>query len=132
MIKMIKGFGKTEYVDTAENVMKEFSKKGFKVGRDKLTTTQIRNILSLTGIIYDMTRNYGVTDEVINKLLYLRVQLVYTAGRNLAVKEFVNLSHLLDILTELQKKNYPKDSVIRLCRYMEAMVAYFKFYGGKD
>lgn len=129
---MIKGFGKTEYVDTAENVMKEFSKKGFKVGRDKLTTTQIRNILSLTGIIYDMTRNYGVTDEVINKLLYLRVQLVYTAGRNLAVKEFVNLSHLLDILTELQKKNYPKDSVIRLCRYMEAMVAYFKFYGGKD
>lgn len=126
-------FTDSSYVDDAEMVIKTFKKDyngEFKVKRDTLTTNQIRNLLSLTSNIYDDVLANGV-DRVQEKIAYLRVQFVYQSGRNDAVKEFVRLADILNILKDLQKTN-DKNAIIRFCRYMEALVAYFKYHGGRD
>ena len=66
--------------------------------------------------------------ELADKIAYLRVQFVYQSGRETAVKDLVKKAEILDILKEINNK----ESLQRFCRYMEALVAYFKFYGGKD
>jgi len=59
------------------------------------------------------------------------VQFVYQAGREFSVKNLVEEADILRALQEVQQmKN--KETLQRFCRYMEALVAYFKFYGGKD
>ncbi|MBT8974932.1 type III-A CRISPR-associated protein Csm2, partial [Lactobacillus delbrueckii subsp. bulgaricus] len=68
---------------------------------------------------------------------YFRIQLVYTAGRNEAMKSFIETSHLLEVVKEIDQKRADDEKeqrreIIRLCKYMEALVAYFKYYGGKD
>lgn len=107
------------------------SKRGSK---DTLTTSAIRNILSLTSEIYDMVRSQG-PEAVRDKLAYLKVKLIYQSGRNAAVKRFVKVSKLIQALDRLERyyqKPDEKAMIILFCRYMEALVAYFKYYGGKD
>ncbi|WP_165329353.1 type III-A CRISPR-associated protein Csm2 [Streptococcus tangpeifui] len=126
------------YVDKAERVIKELSKKSDKNGEPiyYLTTSQIRNLLSLTSSLYDES-NVKAFEELNDKFAYLRVQFVYQSGRNsvkkgrndfFPVKELVERAQILDILKEVKDTA----SLQRFCRYMEALVAYFKFYGGKD
>ncbi|MDO4666315.1 MAG: type III-A CRISPR-associated protein Csm2 [Streptococcus sp.] len=109
------------YVDKAEEVMK--NRENF----SKLTTSKIRNLLKLTSTLYDES-NVKEYSELKDKIAYLRVQFVYQAGRDDAVKRLVEKATILEALKEIQEK----DSLQRFCRYMEALVAYFKFYGGKD
>ena len=121
------------YVSDADEVILELQDKNFTVGfgqDNRLTTSQLRNLLSLTSTIYTDVQVHEVTD-IIDKIAYLRVQFVYQSGRNQAVKKFVELANILDILKQIQTKK-DKESVLRFCRYMEALVAYFKFYGGRD
>lgn len=133
-------FNKKEYVKSAENVirfLKDEQFSAFKEGSRKseeLTTSAIRNILSETSAIYDTVRAQGVEAARI-RLSYLKVKLVYQSGRNAAVKRFVEVSDLLgtlDKVNEYYEKPEEKDRIILFCRYMEALVAYFKYYGGKD
>ncbi|PAK80123.1 type III-A CRISPR-associated protein Csm2 [Lentilactobacillus parakefiri] len=131
-------FTQDKYVQEAENVIKELKDKNFKCynkvtkkkEKDTLTTNQIRNLLSLTSTIYDETLNQGA-QSVTDRLAYLRIQFVYQSGRNAAVKKLVELADILNILSQVQQKK-DKQLIIRFCHYMEALVAYFKYYGGKD
>lgn len=135
-------FNQKDYVKCAENVIKYLEKEEFSVitnpkrgSRDILTTSAIRNILSSTSEIYDMVKSQG-PEAVRDKLAYLKVKLIYQSGRNAAVKRFVKVSKLIQALDLLEEKYYQKseekDKIILFCRYMEALVAYFKYYGGKD
>lgn len=134
-------FNKKEYVKSAENVirfLKDERFSAFKEGSRKpeeLTTSAIRNILSETSAIYDTVRAQGVEAARI-RLSYLKVKLVYQSGRNAAVKRFVKASKLIEALDTIEDKYYKssreKEKIILFCRYMEALVAYFKYYGGKD
>ena len=49
-------------------------------------------------------------------------------GREIAVKDLVEKAQILEALKEIKDR----ETLQRFCRYMEALVAYFKFYGGKD
>ena len=118
------------YVDKAENVIKSLNRNT----RDSrnpeafiLTTSKIRNLLSLTSTLFDESkvREY---EELKDKIAYLRVQFVYQSGREEAVLDLVQKGEILPILKEVNSR----ESLQRFCRYMEALVAYFKFYGGKD
>ena len=118
------------YVDKAENVIKSLNRNT----RDSrnpeaflLTTSKIRNLLSLTSTLFDESkvREY---EELKDKIAYLRVQFVYQSGREEAVLDLVQKGKILPILKEINSR----ESLQRFCRYMEALVAYFKFYGGKD
>ena len=118
------------YVDKAEKVIKSLNHtkdhRNNKI-RFFLTTTKIRNLLNLTSNLFDESkvREYK---ELADKIAYLRVQFVYQSGRETAVKDLVKKAEILDILKEINNK----ESLQRFCRYMEALVAYFRFYGGKD
>lgn len=118
------------YVDKAEKVIKSLNHtKDHRNNKIKffLTTTKIRNLLNLTSNLFDESkvRSYK---ELADKIAYLRVQFVYQSGRETAVKDLVKKAEILDILKEINNK----ESLQRFCRYMEALVAYFRFYGGKD
>ena len=118
------------YVDKAEKVIKSLNHtKDHRNNKIKffLTTTKIRNLLNLTSNLFDESkvRSYK---ELADKIAYLRVQFVYQSGRETAVKDLVKKAETLDILKEINNK----ESLQRFCRYMEALVAYFRFYGGKD
>ena len=72
-----------------------------------------------------------------DRFAYLRVQFVYQSGRNsvkvnrqtfFPVKDLVEKGQILEALKEIKDR----ETLQRFCRYMEALVAYFKFYGGKD
>lgn len=134
-------FNQKDYVKSAEDVIKYLEKEKFstftnakKGSKDTLTTSAIRNILSSTSEIYDMVRSQG-PEAVRDKLAYLKVKLIYQSGRNAAVKRFVKVSKLIQALDRLERyyqKPDEKAMIILFCRYMEALVAYFKYYGGKD
>ena len=137
-------FNQKDYVKCAEDVIKYLEKEEFSVitnpknskrgSKDTLTTSAIRNILSSTSEIYDMVRSQG-PEAVRDKLAYLKVKLIYQSGRNAAVKSFVKVSKLIQALDRLERyyqKPDEKAMIILFCRYMEALVAYFKYYGGKD
>ena len=114
------------YVDKAENVIKSLNRNTRDFRNPDaflLTTSKIRNLLSLTSTL--KVRDYAALAD---KIAYLRVQFVYQSGRETAVKDLVKKAEILDILKEINNK----ESLQRFCRYMEALVAYFKFYGGKD
>ena len=130
-------FNQKDYVKCAEDVIKYLEKEEFSVitnpknskrgSKDTLTTSAIRNILSSTSEIYDMVRSQG--PEAV------RDKLIYQSGRNAAVKRFVKVSKLIQALDRLERyyqKPDEKAMIILFCRYMEALVAYFKYYGGKD
>lgn len=127
-------FREDTYVDEAEKVILELKKVGFEVrtrGRsDTLTTSQIRNLLNLTSTLYDEVQRQDIT-QLQDRLAYLRVQFVYQSGRNQAVKKLIELADILNILKKVQEKK-DKELLIRFCRYIEALVAYFKYYGGQD
>ena len=118
------------YVDKAEKVIKSLNHtKDHRNNKIKffLTTTKIRNLLNLTSNLFDESkvREY---EELKDRIAYLRVQFVYQSGREEAVLDLVQKGEILPILKEINSR----ESLQRFCRYMEALVAYFKFYGGND
>lgn len=54
---------------------------------------------------------------------------MYECGREPKVNEFVQKAQILDILKEIKqsKKNY-----LLFSRYMEALIAFHRYYGGRD
>ena len=59
---------------------------------------------------------------------YLKVRMAYEAGREQAVKSFLTTTRLMDVLNKVTSY----DQFMLYCRYAESLVAYFKFFGGKD
>ena len=123
------------YVDTAEQVIKKLaSKKNPKTGKPvpMVTTSKIRNILAMTADIYNsvMSSNEDrLSNDEQSRLEYLRVRIVYEAGRDQTVKNFVEEAGLIDIL---KLGNGSKKGFILFNRYMESLVAFHRFYNGKD
>ena len=54
--------------------------------------------------------------------------MAYEAGRESAVKSFFEKAHLMGMLDSV----LTYDQFLLYCRYAESLVAYFKYYGGKD
>lgn len=115
------------YVDKAEKVIKSLNRNKRDPKLFVLTTSKIRNLLNLTSTLFDESKVREYKD-LADKIAYLRVQFVYQSGRETSVKDLVKKAKILDILKEINNK----ESLQRFCRYMEALVAYFRFYGGKD
>jgi CRISPR-associated protein Csm2 len=121
------------YVKKAEDVMKHLSRNTDRRGNVKMvTTSQIRNLLAMTADIYNEIRimhEEKLDDEIRSRLNYLKVRFVYEAGRNNDVKDFVTRAEILECLDEIQGL---RSRYLLFSRYMEALVAYHKLYGGKD
>ena len=122
------------YVEIAEQVIKklheEKNQKGQSIGI--VTTSKIRNLLSMTANIYNdvvNTKSEHLSNEVIGRINYLKLRFVYEAGREQKVKRLVETAQILQCLDAIKGN---RSQYILFSRYMEALVAYRKFYGGKD
>lgn len=117
-----------DYVDKAEEVMRKLSTE-----RSKITTSKIRNILSLVSDIYNAENLRNEPDllpESRTALTMMRIRVVYESGREEAVKTFVRESKLLEYLKDIGTS---RQKLIDFSHYMEALVAYHRFFiGGRE
>ena len=84
------------YVEKAEERIK--SLKVNKNGKPVLTTTQIRGLLSgISDIFNDVIRLKDdiIPQEIQKRILYLKVQFVYAAGRDTNVKDFIEKTGII-------------------------------------
>ena len=100
---------------------------------EKFTTSKIRNILAQVSEIYnDVVNEQGdvLKEEYKSRIEYLKVRLVYECGREPdVVKPFVEKAGLISLINDIgDSRQKFKD----FARYMEALVAYHRFHGGKD
>lgn len=116
-----------EYVDRAEGVIKKLDDE-----RKLLTTSKIRNLLSMISSLYDEVRRSTsdkLSAEAMSQIQYIRLHFAYEAGRDKNVKAFVEEA---DILRHIKDIGDSKAQFMLFCRYMEALVAYHRYHGGKE
>ena len=116
-----------DYVDEVERIMRSLMSQPKKV-----TTSKIRNLLSLVTDIYN-TENIRTEEkllpESIVKLNLMRVRVAYECGRDDTVKSFVAQTNLLEYLKGISTD---RADLIRFAHYMEALVAFHRYFGGKE
>ena len=122
------------YVDQAEKVILDLKNQTDNRGKpiQMVTTSKIRNILAMAADIYDnamQSNSNELNSDVSSRIEYLRVRMIYEAGRDRTVKDFVEKSHLLDYCKMI---NADKKRYILFYRYLEALIAFHKFNGGKE
>ena len=121
------------FLDKAEKAIESLKNQKDNWGKPvgKITTSQIRNILSMTADIYNevmLLDGNDLGEHVKSKIAYLRVRCLYEAGRSESVRAFVTESQLLEILPSIgDRKEY-----LLFSQYMEALVAWHKYLGGRD
>lgn len=123
------------YVDKAEKVIINLAEESKEKNRGKVnivTTSKIRNLLAMTADIYNQvvtSSKETLSEELNGRVEYLRVRFMYECGREPKVREFVQKAEILEILKEIKqsKKNY-----LLFSKYMEALIAFHRYYGGED
>lgn len=112
------------YVDLAETLMSANSKS--------ITTSKLRNWFSIANDIYNVESRSAESKlkaESRMKLMNLRLRIVYDAGKDNSVMDFVTSANLLSYIKGIGES---REQMIRFTHYMEALVAYHKYFGGKE
>lgn len=115
------------YVDCAEKLMKEHYRK--------ITTSKLRNILSLLTDVYNtemLSTAETIRPDSRVKLQMARIRIAYECGRdrnNREFKEFVDAANLLPWLKAIGNSRM---RAIHYFHYLEAIVAYHRFFGGRE
>jgi len=120
----------TDYVDAAEQVIQALAEANG--GRLRISTSKLRNLLSLASDIYNVEKlRSGATlsEDSVGKVAMMRVRTAYEAGRDPTSKEFIEKARLLEYLKHIGTN---REEFLRFAHYMEALVAYHKYYGGKE
>lgn len=125
------------YVDEAERIMRALISSGTTV-----TTSKIRNLLSLVTDIYN-DESIRIEDKLkpdsVVKLNLMRVRVAYEYGRDngesvgkdkvYPMREFITQAHLREYLKGISTD---RADLIRFAHYMEALVAFHRYLGGKE
>lgn len=118
------------YVSQAEAVIKRLIDEN---GKNKiLTTSKIRKLLAMISEMYTKAKRLKsntLNSDLLTKLQYFKMHTVYEAGRESSVKKFVEEAQ---ITNQIDKIKTDREKLILFCHYMEALVAYRKFLGGRD
>jgi CRISPR-associated protein Csm2 len=118
-----------DYVDRAEKVILKLSKDR---EYSKLTTSKLRNIFSIVSEIYNdvlSEKSERLTRKIQDRIMHLKVRLVYECGREEIVKKFYKEAGLDSIIAGMGDS---PERFVAFARYMEALVAYHRFYGDTD
>lgn len=113
----------SDYVIKAEEIMRECHRY--------ITSSKLRNILSMVSDIYNSERigEDELSEASQNALRMLQIRIVYEYGRNDdKFKSFIRETHILDHLLSVGSS---RRKFIDYAHYLEAIVAYHKFYGDK-
>ena len=109
-------------VDAAERVMRALF-----ANRSRITTTKMRGFLTLVNDIYNVENlrtEAKLSAESKLKLMRLQVRMVYDAGRERDVKDFVEQAKLLEYLKGVGNS---REAMIQFAHYVEALVAYHRY-----
>lgn len=111
------------------NKLSEPSRKEPSKKEIKITTSQIRKFLSGVNLIQNKMNDEEETlsDETVNEIKYLKIKLAYQAGRENKIKVLYD-----NLVPEIDNIGNSKKRFLEFSKYIEAIVAYHKFYGGKD
>lgn len=135
---------KTNFGIEAENVINQYMKGD----SNKITKTKIRGILDLVNKIYNRVvylDNEELSEDLLSDIAYLQVKLAYECGRDEEIKikgrltgkykegvrDFIDQSGMRILLDQILKSKSKEDFLL-YARYVESLIAYFKFHGGKD
>ena len=113
-----------DYVDFAEKLMAGQSRN--------ITTSKLRNLLSLLMDVYNVENlrtGSEISPDSALKLQMARIRMAYEYGRDRNTKEFMEAAHLLPWLKALGTS---REKVLHYIHYMEAIVAYHRFFGGRE
>ena len=131
------------FASSAEFVIQnKIMKKGGKNPRKTsetpmITTSKIRNMLELTNTLYNKLIKYReeeLSDEIMSYIQYVRMKFAYEYGRDLKEKQktVVDFIKKADIMNHLESIGNSREQALIFCKYMESLVAFHKFYGGRD
>ena len=122
----VKALNLLNYVENAEKVIRKH-KEG-----NAITTTQLRGLFSLMTEVREILRirqSDRLDESMQSRVQYIKMRFVYAAGRGeKGVADFMKQSALVECIDTI------KDSAKQfelVCKYMEALVAYHKFYINK-
>ncbi len=121
-----------QIVDQAQKVMENLSRNNM------VTTSQIRRFLTAVNAVtekvnfYKMEKNENhdrLPPELQAQVKYLKVKLAYQIGRHTTVKYFEKEAKLMEEIDDIKGsiQEYEK-----FAHYVEALVAFHKFYGGEN
>lgn len=116
----------TEFVDKAEEVIQSGN---WSYG---ITTSKIRRLFSLLTEIYNvetLRTEPQLSPESVSRLRLAQIRMLYEAGRDGKVKAFLNSANLIRYLKDIGTS---REKLLNYFHYMEALVAYHKFYGGRE
>lgn len=124
---------KTNFADQAEKVICSLITTDRR-GNQKLelTTSKIRNLLSMTNVLYGRVcklKENELNEDIQKDIQYLKMRFVYEAGREASVKKFVEAAHIIECIKQIGNS---RENLLLFCNYIEALVAYHRYYGGKD
>lgn len=96
----------------------------------RLSMSKLRSIYSLITNIHARVNTPEELEACMSDLQYIKVKMAYESGRerNEDVKEFISKTYLMDLLDQIQTY----EQFVLYCRYAESLVAYFKFYEGRE
>jgi CRISPR-associated protein Csm2 len=120
------GLNDLTYVSQAEAVIKQLNKNNR--GELKPATNKIRNMLTLINELYDKARY--IREDKLNidlqsHIQYVKMRLIYEAGRDAEVKNLLLKSKLIEYIDSIGNS---KKELLKVCHYMESLVAYHRYY----
>ncbi len=136
----IVGDNNKNFVDVAEDVIKKIKSEMDKKMCNDLSTSKIRNILAMIAEIYkyvisDSGEN-SISSEINSKLQYFKIRCYYEIGRDReqagkkisSVEMLFENSNILDLIKDINNKK----RVINYYHYFESLIAWHKYYIGKE
>jgi len=118
-----------KYVRLAEDVIKSLGEKradGTYIF--SIETQDLTEILNLLTEIYHMaSRKQELSDGIQEQIGFLKLCIIRESGQKKEVKDFVERAQLIRYIENI---GMDKERFILFYRYMEALVAYLKFFGG--
>ena len=129
----------SDKVDLADKVMKKLSTATDKSGKPSMvTTSQLRRFLTAVNTVTGKVEQYQNETSELGKLSadlaaqvkFLKVKLAYQVGRQ--GKVVADFAKEADLMAAIDSIGSDAKKYEEFARYVEALVAFHKFYGGKD
>ncbi len=124
----------SNYVDIAEQSIKKLLGKPDERGKYRkiVSTSKLRGLLAMVSDIYNDALSVNqntLPSDLTARISYMKVRFYYEAGREKNVRALLETARVFELLDAINGK---KDKFILFSRYMEALVAFRKFYVEED
>ena len=112
----------------------ELNRRGEALGKElarDITTNQLRNIYgAVQHIRVRASRPQPDTEDINRRLIFLKPKLAYASGRQ---KKLISLRNVLvQAIDSVVQSENPESARENFFILMESVVAYHRFYGGKE